>query len=328
MLSGGEIERRRQRLGDYLVERGLVEREAVEAAVRESNITGERIGNILVRNGFLRYEDLISSILTLSPDNIVFEKSFDARVPREVLEEYSMVVVAETDTEIYVATLSSEATVRTVLSQYYSHKKIVFVSLSPGDLSSFMESLGREGGEEEYEEDIEDDSMVLDVLLKRAVLVGASDIHIEPRFRSYTVFFRHLGIRKIVHEGSLEQFAIVASQVKDRARMDQVETRIPQDGGFTLEFRGRMIDLRVATVPSVNGEIVVIRLLDPDKAQKTLEELGIARLEAWRAACGYPYGLCLICGATGSGKTTTLNASVREMDPRPSGLPCRSDPSR
>jgi general secretion pathway protein E len=96
--------------------------------------------------------------------------------------------------------------------------------------------------------------------------------------------------------------------------MDQVETRIPQDGGFTMEFRNRLVDMRVATVPTVNGEIVVIRLLDPDKAQRSMIELGITQIATWRAATNYPFGLCLICGATGSGKTTTLNATVREMD--------------
>lgn len=302
-----------QRIGDYLVERGVVSRDAVEAAVRESRITGERIGNILVRNGFLRYADLVKVILELSPANIVFEKAFNARIPVEILEEYGIVVVAETKEELYLATLSNEGAVRALVSQYYPHKQLIFVSLSPGDLGTFLENISQEGEEEETEDE-EDDALILDMLMRKAILVGASDIHIEPRFRSFTVFYRHLGIRKIVHEGSLDQYAVVASQVKDRARMDQVETRIPQDGGFTMEFRGRLIDMRVATVPSVNGEIVVIRLLDPDKAQKSITELGISRIDDWRAATGYPFGLCLICGATGSGKTTTLNASVREMD--------------
>ena len=301
------------RFGDYLVEQGLSARDAVEAAVRESHITGERIGTILVRNGFLRYADLVKAILQLAPSNIVFEKAFDARIPIELLEEYSIVVAAETQNDLYLATLSQEETVRAIVSQYYPHKNLVFVSLSPGDLSTFLENIGQESEQNDVEDE-EDDSFILDVLLRKAIIVGASDIHIEPRFRSYTVFYRHLGIRKIVHEGSLEQYAVVCSQVKDRARMDQVETRVPQDGGFTMEFRGRLVDMRVATVPSVNGELVAIRLLDPDKAQKGVQDLGITRVDAWQSATNYPFGLCLICGATGSGKTTTLNATVREMD--------------
>ena len=75
-----------------------------------------------------------------------------------------------------------------------------------------------------------------------------------------------------------------------------------------------VVDARVATVPTVNGEIVVIRLLDPDRANVKLGELGISRVDEWKVATNYPFGLCLVCGATGSGKTTTLNATVREMD--------------
>jgi general secretion pathway protein E len=128
------------------------------------------------------------------------------------------------------------------------------------------------------------------------------------------VFFRLLGVRTIVHEGSLEQYGVLAAQVKDRARMDQVETRMPQDGSFSIVTVGRVVDARVATVPTVNGEVIVIRLLDPDRANVRIEELGISRIQDWRTATNYPYGLALVCGATGSGKTTTLNATVREMD--------------
>ena len=303
-----------QRIGDYLVDRGLASRDAVEAAVRESRITSERIGNILVRNGFLRYSDLVKAILSLSPDNIVFEKSFTGRIPMQLLEEHSIVVVAETKEDLYVSTLSRQEVVENIIERYYPDKKINFVALSPSDLNTFMEGVTTQGDDSAEAEDESDDALVLDMILKKAILVGASDIHIEPRYQSFTVFFRHLGIRKIVHEGSLEQHGVMTSQIKDRSRMDQVETRIPQDGGFNIEFRGRLVDLRVATVPSVNGEIVVIRLLDPDKAQKTLNDLGVTRVDEWRSATSYPFGLCLVCGATGSGKTTTLNSTIREMD--------------
>ena len=304
----------KQRIGDVLVERGLVSREAVEAAVRESQITGDRIGNILVRNGFLKYNDLVKIILEINPEDIAFEKSYDIKIPREILEEYAIVIVAQTDRKIYIGSISSQEVVTKIVKSYFPYKEIEFVSISLNDLNSFMQNLGTQTGADEDDAEEEDDSLMLDYLLKKAMLIGASDIHIEPRFQSYTVFYRHLGIRRIVHEGSLEQYAIVGSQVKDRARMDQVETRIPQDGGFSAEFRGRLIDFRVATVPGVTGEMVVIRLLDPDKALKSVKDLGITNIASWKVATSYPFGLCLICGATGSGKTTTLNSTVREMD--------------
>src|SRR3546814_6505422 len=104
------------------------------------------------------------------------------------------------------------------------------------------------------------------------------------------------------------------AQVKDRARMDLAERRIPQDGGFQVDYAGKLIDLRVATIPAVDGELIVLRVLDPDRVQPSLAGLGITRIDHWRSGFQRQHGLCLICGPTGSGKTTTLNASVREID--------------
>lgn len=96
--------------------------------------------------------------------------------------------------------------------------------------------------------------------------------------------------------------------------MDLAERRIPQDGGFSTDYDGKMLDLRVATLPTANSEYIVIRLLDPDRVQPSLDGLGVTGVQDWRKGVSRPDGLCLICGPTGSGKTTTLNASIKEMD--------------
>lgn len=298
------------RIGDYLVMKGMVTATAVEAAALESQITSERIGTVLVRNGFLKQEDLIDAILHLEPDRIRVEKVYNTPVPRAILAENKIVIVAETGDEIFVSTLNTEAQARAILQHYYPGKKLRFVPIGARDLDEFQEALAQA-----QEEDLSsDNAAVLDILLSRAVRANASDIHVEPRAHSFTVFFRLLGVRQIVHEGSLEQFGVMAAQVKDRARMDQVETRIPQDGSFSIVTVGRVVDARVATIPTVNGEVIVIRLLDPDRANVRINELGISRIDEWHSAVNYPYGLALVCGATGSGKTTTLNATIREMD--------------
>jgi type II secretory ATPase GspE/PulE/Tfp pilus assembly ATPase PilB-like protein len=153
-----------------------------------------------------------------------------------------------------------------------------------------------------------------DALLARAVGMRASDIHIEPRTDSYAVFFRCLGERHLVHMGPLDEHNLLVARLKDRSRMDLAERRIGQDGGFQVEHSGRPVDLRVATVPAVEGEQVIIRILDPDRVRPKLEQLGISRVSEWKRGITRKSGLCLICGETGSGKTTTLNASVRELD--------------
>src|SRR5690606_13146832 len=129
-------------------------------------------------------------------------------------------------------------------------------------------------------EDIDIDSEtareeVLDRLIQYAIMRGASDIHIVPRLKSYSVFFRLLGVRHIVHAGSLEEYLTLVAQCKDRSRMDMAEKRIPQDAGFQIEHENKLVDMRVATIPGADGETVVIRILDPDRVRPQLEELGI-----------------------------------------------------
>ena len=96
--------------------------------------------------------------------------------------------------------------------------------------------------------------------------------------------------------------------------MDIAETRLPQDGAFSIEINNRMVDLRVATVPAQNGETIVIRILDPENAQTNLDSVGITKIDEWRKGASRSNGLCLICGPTGSGKTTTLNSTMKELD--------------
>lgn len=300
----------KQRLGDYLVQNNMVSQNAINAALMEQEVTGDKLGIILVRNGFLTHKDLISSILHLNASRISAERVSQSRIPPDLLEEHSILLAAETDDTIYASTMDNEAVVKSIVKYYYPDKKVVFVALMPDGVSDFVDRIERTS--HEFGDDSEEG--VLDKLLYRALADGASDIHIIPRLASYTVFYRMLGVRRVVYEGNLEEYMTVVAQAKDRARMDLAERRVPQDGGFSIEHSGKLIDLRVATVPGADGEIIVTRVLDPDRVQPRLDKLGITRLDRWRRSFNNQHGLCLICGPTGSGKTTTLNASVREMD--------------
>ncbi|MBC8738487.1 type II/IV secretion system protein [Paraburkholderia sp. UCT31] len=290
---------------EYLLNEKIVDKQIIEAALAEQKITNERLGLILLRGGFMTKATLLDIILKTNPGEIHKEFYYSVRVPAEVLTETKTMIVAEIDSTVYLSTLGSERVVRTSVSPYYRDMTLEFVACNHEKLDNYLEDL---------EKMVSNDSNLAERLIRRALRENVSDIHIMPRYASYSVFYRHLGVKHLAHEGSPDEYNILTSRIKDLAKMDLAERRVPQDGGYQIDYDGKLVDLRVATVPTVNGETVIIRLLDPDRVRPSLEGLGITRVSEWRKGVSRPNGLCLICGPTGSGKTTTLNASIREMD--------------
>jgi type IV pilus assembly protein PilB len=157
---------------------------------------------------------------------------------------------------------------------------------------------------------------LIDNLVVEALTVRASDIHLEPKARHLRVRFRIDGIltdRPSIPHGYQ---AAVLSRTKIMARMDIAERRVPQDGAFSMRFRGRRVDFRVSSFPTRYGEVIVIRILDRSGLRLDLESLGFpAQLAtAMRATVNQPNGILLVTGPTGSGKTSTLYALLAEMD--------------
>jgi len=155
---------------------------------------------------------------------------------------------------------------------------------------------------------------VLAHLLARAVREGVSDLDVAPQGEGYAVRFTRLFERRLVHTGSRGEYEAVLLQLKDRARMDLRETQLGRDGGFQIAHDGAWVDLRVATLPTAGGERAIVRILDPNRGRPRLDQLGILRVPEWRRGLARKNGLCLIGGTPGSGRATTLNASVRELD--------------
>lgn len=292
-------------IGEYLIAEGLITQTMLEAALAEQRVTQEKLGLILTRNGFVTRKALIQAILNTEPDRLQGESVFTIRVPPEVLQDLQTMVVAELPKEVYVSTLGDESQVAADLQPYYPEAELHFVAASHEQINQYLDELTRMQT---------DEGSMVEKLLRQALASNTSDVHIMPRYGSYSVFFRQLGVRNLVHEGSLEEFNTLSARIKDMSKMDLAERRIPQDGGYSMEYNGKVVDLRVVTVPTKQGEGIVIRLLDPDRVQPSLTGLGITRVAEWRKGVSRPDGLCLICGPTGSGKTTTLNASIKELN--------------
>jgi len=195
------------------------------------------------------------------------------------------------------------------------------------DLSSAAQALGEP---EDLLESADDAPIIrlINALLTEAVKEGASDIHIEPFERRLTVRFRVDGVLREVLQPPAQLAPVLISRVKVMARLDIAEKRLPQDGRISLRIAGRAVDVRVSTIPSGHGERVVMRLLDKQAGRLDLEQLGMRpeTMHAMDALIHKPHGIILVTGPTGSGKTTTLYASITRINDQTRNIMTVEDP--
>jgi general secretion pathway protein E len=169
---------------------------------------------------------------------------------------------------------------------------------------------------------------MLNALLTQAAKDGASDIHIEPYERSSSVRFRVDGTLREVVQPNKALHAALISRLKIMAELDIAEKRLPQDGRISLRIGGRAVDVRVSTLPAAHGERAVLRLLDKTQSKFTLEGLGMSSevMERFVNLIEQPHGIVLVTGPTGSGKTTTLYASLSRLPTSTTNILTVEDP--
>jgi type II secretory ATPase GspE/PulE/Tfp pilus assembly ATPase PilB-like protein len=244
----------------------------------------------------------------------------EARGAIKLLESDAEVIVGITDPTDHVVISAIRA---------FHRQAIEFVSIDPVDLSGYLgKKLGEDTRDLTGTDNALDDKILLDRLANDAPIInlvnsicidairsGASDIHIEAGQTAAKVRYRMDGVLRTVRTIENSRFPAVASRVKIMANLNILERRQPQDGRITVHVGKDSVDLRVSIVPVAGGESIVLRILGKTAAALTLGELGFnqRQIACLRGLLSIPHGLILVTGPTGSGKTTTLNAMIREL---------------
>jgi len=325
-----------KQLGDILVEDGLVTQTQLAEAFDEHQRAGRALGRVLVDRGVLSESQLVAALAKQIGMRFVDLSDFPvdgaalASVPQTVSRRYNALPIGYEDGKLLVAmsdpanvfalddirsitgvdvkpVVATKADVLSAINRYHR---------AEGDLDDISMALDQEEEDDlsNLKEVVEDAPIVkfVNLLITQAINDRASDIHLEPSERDLRVRFRIDGVLHDIMRSPRNIQNGVISRLKIMADINIAERRIPQDGRLSVNTNGKKIDLRVATLPTVWGEKVVMRILDNSTAMLKLSDLGFSDHNFGRYATSFnkPYGMILVTGPTGSGKSTTLYATL------------------
>jgi type IV pilus assembly protein PilB len=326
-----------QQLGDILLEGGLVSEEELAAAHEEQRTAGRSLGRVLVETGVLTEAQLVAALAEQIGLRYVdlaeypVDGSALGRVPGPVCRRYSALPIGFEDGKLVVAmadpanvfaiddirsltgmdvrpVVTTRTDILAAIDRYYRADSDL------DDLTSALEVKDEEEDLSKVKEIVEDAPIVkyVNLLIMQAIQDRASDIHLEPTEHDLRVRFRIDGVLHEIMRSPRGIASGVISRLKIMAEINIAERRIPQDGRMSVKTHSGKVDLRVATLPTVWGEKVVMRILDNSTARLDLADLGFspANYERYSRSFTKPYGMILVTGPTGSGKSTTLYATV------------------
>ena len=345
------------RLGELLVQKGIVSSDQIRIALTEQKKNKDHLGKILVRLGFAT-EAVVLDVLggaigqqSIDLTKVVVDSEAIRLIPKDFARRYRIlpltyelnrnrltVAMADTfnvvtidqinallggDVDV-VPLLATEAHIEKAIDQFYGFE------LSVDGIVQEIET-----GEIDYDS-IEDDSgeysqpvvRLVNALMADAVKRGASDIHFEPEHGFLRFRYRIDGVLRQIRSLHKKYWSAIAVRLKVMSGMDIAETRAPQDGRISLSLSGRPIDFRVSSIPTVHGENIVLRILDRQKGLVELNQLGLEddTLDTLRLMVARPEGIILVTGPTGSGKTTTLYSVLSHLNTESVNIMTLEDP--
>ena len=350
-------EKKPRRLGEILIDEGVITKDQLNIALTEQKKVHEPIGKLLVSLGFateaimrsalgeaLEQESVDLSRVVPDPDAIKMINSETARkhkvIPLNFDPVRSTLTIAMSDTfnlfsldririqigqhiEL-IPVLAGEVEISNAVDQFYGYELSIDgilreIETGEADYSNYQ------GDTEEYSQPL---VRLVDVMLSDAVKRGASDLHFEPEESFLRIRYRIDGVLRQIRSLHKTYWSAIAVRLKVMADMNIAETRAPQDGRISRTIIGRQIDFRVASQPTIHGENIVLRVLDREKGIIPLEKLELPdeSLRTLKIMMSRPEGIILVTGPTGSGKTTTLYSLLNYLSSEQINIMTLEDP--
>ena len=348
------------RLGELLVKENLITPEQLKKAIEEQKAGGGRLGSSLTKLGFVTDEELLSflskqyNVPAINLDEFEIDKEVVRKIPENIARKHLIVPVNQTGSTLIVAT--SDPTNLSVIDEikFLTGYNVEFVAATETAIKKSIEKYFEvstdyqdimDEAAEEYEVIGDDDNIdvkslekaseeapvikLVNSVLNDAIKKGASDIHVEPYEKAFRIRFRIDGMLYEIMKPPISLKNAIASRLKIMSKLDIAERRRPQDGRIKIRYAdGKDIDFRVSVLPTLFGEKIVLRLLDKSNLQLDMTKLGFneKQLKDFKDAVHKPYGMVLVTGPTGSGKTTTLYSALSELNQISKNVSTAEDP--
>ncbi len=350
-----------KKIGELLLQEGLISQEQLSRALEDQNQSGERVGAALIKLGYISEEVLAEFIAKqfhvpqVNLSKLTIPKEVITIIPLDISQKYQAVPFGLMGNTLNVAMadpgnlfvvddirfltrksiqihVASESIIKKTIAQFYASDESIDDVL--GMLRDEVDVDIVEAAEDvdlSFLEDAAEQAPVVKLvnhILMDAIRKQASDIHVEPYEKSLRVRFR---IDGVLYENMKPPYALknaLVSRLKIMSKLDISERRLPQDGRIKLKAKEREMDFRVSVLPTLFGEKVVLRLLDKSNLQLDMTKLGfeVAQYKDFREAIYSPYGMVLVTGPTGSGKTTTLYSALSELNKSSQNISTVEDP--
>ncbi|MCP4003676.1 MAG: type IV-A pilus assembly ATPase PilB [bacterium] len=350
-----------ERIGELLVQKNLLSQEELRRAKEESRATGTRLGYQITKLGYVQENDLAEvvsgqyGVPAIELEDFEIDPEVVALIPEDVATKHTILPVNRAGSTLIIATadpsnifaiddvkfltgydvesvIAAEEAIRRAIEKYYDNGESmdeVMAGFDDGDFEVVSDDDSVDV--EELERATEDAPVVklVNLVLTDAVKKVASDIHIEPYEKDFRVRYRIDGVLYEVMKPPRKLKNPITSRVKIMADLDIAERRLPQDGRIKLKMgRNKEMDYRVSVLPTLFGEKIVLRLLDKGNLQLDMTKLGFAeaQLADFQNSIHQPFGMVLVTGPTGSGKTTTLYSALSELNTSTENISTAEDP--